>query len=99
MTSKDHIINYLKENKERLKNQYHIVWIGLFGSYVRNEQNEMSDIDILLEFENNTQDIFLIKNNLKEEFQSHFNRPVDICREKYIKPIFREDILSQTVYV
>jgi hypothetical protein len=76
-----------------------VISIGLFGSYARNEQIESSDIDLILEFENNTQDLYLLKYNLKEELQAQFNKPVDICREKYIKPIFLKDILSQTVYV
>lgn len=99
MVTKEFIINYLKQNRLRINSQYHITRIGLFGSYARNEATENSDIDIILEFENNTQDLYLIKKSLKEELQTQFNKPVDICREKYIKTIFRNQILSQTIYV
>jgi predicted nucleotidyltransferase len=35
---------------------------------------------------------------LKDEIQSRFNLPVDICREKYIKPVFKNQILSDAKY-
>ena len=41
------ISNYKKE----LKGKYKVKEIGIFGSYVRGEQQEISDIDILVEFE------------------------------------------------
>jgi uncharacterized protein len=98
MMTKEYIINYLKQNKIRLHNQYRVSKIGLFGSYARNEDTESSDIDIILEFENNTEDLYLIKKNLREELQAQFKKPIDICREKYIKPVFRKQILSQAIY-
>jgi predicted nucleotidyltransferase len=99
MITKEYIINYLRQNKVRIYNQYHVSKIGLFGSFARNDETESSDIDIILEFENNTEDLYLIKKNLRDELQAQFNKPVDICREKYIKPVFRKEILSQAVYV
>ena len=41
------ISNYKKELKEK----YKVKEIGIFGSYVRGGQQEISDIDILVEFE------------------------------------------------
>jgi predicted nucleotidyltransferase len=37
--------------------------------------------------------------NLKNEIQTKFNVPVDICREKYIKSVFRDQITTETKYV
>jgi len=98
MIDSSKILLYLTSNKTRLKKEYHLVKIGIFGSIAREEQNEQSDIDIIVEFKNDTQDLFMIKQKLKEEIQSKFNVPVDICREKYIKPIFRQQILSEAKY-
>ena len=50
MTSKEYILSEIKTQKRELQN-LGIVRIGLFGSYVREEQSEKSDIDILIEFE------------------------------------------------
>jgi hypothetical protein len=75
-----------------------LVKIGIFGSIARGEQNEESDIDLIVEFEENTPDLYSIKQRLKDEIQSRFNLPVDICREKYIKPVFKNQILSDAKY-
>ena len=93
------ILGYLSSNKERLKKEYHLTKIGIFGSFARNEQSKKSDIDLIVEFEENTPDLYTIKLKIKKEIQSKFNLPVDICREKYIKPIFRNQILSEAKYV
>ena len=98
MIDSNKILYYLTSNKERLEKEYHLIRIGLFGSIARGDQNEQSDIDIIVEFENNTADLYTIKQNLKNEIQTEFNMQVDICREKYIKPIFRQQILSEVKY-
>jgi len=75
------------------------VKLGVFGSYARGEQRQGSDLDLLVEFEENTPNLSEVKNGLRCEVQAAFQIPVDICREKYIKPIFRQQILSETQYV
>lgn len=49
MLSKKLIIDKIKDNANTIKN-YGISKIGLFGSYVREEQNIGSDIDVLIDF-------------------------------------------------
>ena len=99
MVNSEKILSYLASNKKRLKNEYHLIKIGIFGSIAREENNDESDIDLVVEFEENTPDLYNLKQKLRSEIQSRFNMPVDICREKYIKPIFREQILSEVKYV
>jgi hypothetical protein len=99
MIDKKQILAYLSLNKSRFKKDYHLVKIGVFGSIARGEQNNKSDIDLIVEFEDNTPDLYSIKQKLRNEIQSKFNLSVDICREKYIKPIFRNQILSEVKYV
>ena len=41
----------LEAHKEELNRGYHVKEIGIFGSYIRGEQRETSDVDILVEFE------------------------------------------------
>jgi len=98
MLDLNQILLYLISNKIRFKKEYHLQKIGVFGSLARGEQNQGSDIDLIVEFEENTEDLYSIKQKLKEEIQNRFNVPVDICREKYIKSIFREQILSEAQY-
>jgi predicted nucleotidyltransferase len=92
------ILNYLSANKVRFQKEYHLKRIGLFGSYARGEQNATSDIDILIEFEEGTDNLYDLKQRLRSEFQSYFELPVDICREKYIRPFFKEQIIQEVKY-
>ena len=69
--TKEQIKNIILKNRERLK-KYKVKSIAIFGSYVRNEQREDSDIDFLVEFEENTYHnfihlIFSLEDLLKKE--------------------------------
>ena len=97
MTSND-IILFLKENKAYLRKHFYCAEIGLFGSYARNEQKEDSDIDILVEFEPNTPNLFEVEIELKRYLKTQFNKEIDICSRKWIKPIFKPLVLKDAVY-
>jgi len=99
MLAKNQIIRYLSVNKDNISQKYHLKKLGIFGSYARDEQTSASDLDLLVEFEDNTPNLAKIKYFLREEIQNIFKIPVDICREKYIKPVFRQQILTDAIYV
>ena len=97
MLNKHEIINFIKTND--IKNHFHIRKIGLFGSFAKDRQTENSDIDIILELEDNTENIFEIKQELRKMFAKKFNREIDIAREKYLKKYIKDEILKETIYV
>jgi predicted nucleotidyltransferase len=72
--------------------------MGLFGSYARGDQKEQSDIDLLVEFEENTEALYELKSQIKDLFKDRFGIEIDICRDKYIKPRIKKRILNETVY-
>jgi predicted nucleotidyltransferase len=98
MKTKDQILIFLSQNKKLFREKYHIIRIGLYGSYARDEQNIDSDLDLLVEFEDNTQDLYDLKLQLKDFFLNKLGIEIDICREKYIKPGIKKHILKETVY-
>jgi hypothetical protein len=98
MKTKEQILMFLALNKKLFREKYHIIRIGLFGSYARGEQNIASDIDLLVEFEDNTQDLYELKLDLKDFFLKSLGLKIDICREKYIKSRIKKQILKETVY-
>jgi hypothetical protein len=51
MKSLREIIGMLADHKEELQQKYKVREIGIFGSVVRGEQREISDVDILVDFE------------------------------------------------
>jgi uncharacterized protein len=99
MIDSNSLIKYLSENKARFEKDYNLTTIGIFGSVARGEQTDFSDIDLVVEFKPNTPDLYSIKYRLKEEIQEKFKTSVDICRLKYIKPIFKQMIQSDIRYV
>ena len=98
MLSSSEIIQFLRSNKSLLREKYHCSEIGLFGSFARNEQTEKSDIDILVEFEKDTQNLFDIELQLKKYLKQQFGREIDVCSKKWIKPIFKPLVLKETLY-
>ncbi len=86
MLKTDEVVEFLRKHRQTLKTDFRIAKLGLIGSFARGEQTENSDIALLVEFEPNTDDIFGKKMKLKDLLKTSFDREVDICREKYMKP-------------
>ncbi|MDZ7724075.1 MAG: nucleotidyltransferase family protein [candidate division KSB1 bacterium] len=99
MLDQKEIIDFLREQYPVLEKNYNISKIGIFGSFARNEEDDKSDIDIILEFEPGTRNIYEKKTDLKSFLQSRFHRNVDLCREKYIKPYIKNYIQKEAIYV
>lgn len=99
MKTQDEILNFLRHNREHLSDHYHVTKIALFGSFARNQQSENSDVDLLFEFEEGTQNIYDLKDALKSFLSAAFERNVDLAREKYLKPYAKQEILKDALYV
>jgi len=99
MILKEDILNYLILNKEYFSEKFNITKIGIFGSFAGNEQTDKSDIDIIFELKIGTDDVYEIKNELKQILKRQFKKDIDLCREKAIKPLFRDVILREVIYV
>lgn len=97
--TKEQIIAQLSENKEFLQSKFYLESIALFGSYARNENTKESDIDLLVTFNNKTNDLYSVKNELRTYLHDLLKSDVDICNEKYIKPFYKTQILSEAIYV
>lgn len=98
LTSKE-IIKILKEHRAILK-KYDVKKIGLFGSYVKGEQKEDSDMDFIVEFEKPSFDNFM---NLIFYLENLFGKKVDILTPDGVRSIrvkkVAEDIERDVSYV
>ncbi len=99
MVTKKEIFEFIHQHNNYLKDHFHIRRIGIFGSFARNEQTAESDIDLIIELEENTQNIYELKKELRDFFKIEFGQDVDIAREKYLKSYAKDQILSEAVYV
>ncbi len=71
--------------------------LGVFGSTVRGEATETSDIDILVYFSKPKSLLALVK--LKRELSIALQKKVDLLTEAAISPYLRDKILSELVVI
>ena len=86
----------IESNSEELKRKYHIKQLGIFGSVARNEANELSDVDILVEFE---KPIGLDFVTLGDELEEILGIKVDIVTPNAFNPKMYEYIKQDLIYV
>lgn len=98
VVSREQITDFLKSHKIEYREKYGICKIGLFGSIVRGEQTESSDIDIAIEMEPSKKNLhnFL---SFKRDLESRFGTTVDLGIESTLKQSVKENIKNEIVYV
>ena len=96
MLTADDILQILSGNMKELES-YGVEGIGLFGSFIRNTQNENSDIDFLVRFKKGekTFDHYM---ELKFYLENLFDREVDLVTEESVKPELKPYILGSVKY-
>ncbi|HPW66049.1 MAG TPA: nucleotidyltransferase family protein [Salinivirgaceae bacterium] len=98
MITQEFILNTLKSRKNEIS-KFGIRAIGLFGSYVRDEQSESSDIDILIDFEpdkENFDNLMAVYDMIEKMFK---NKRVEIVTKNGLSPYIRPKILNEVKYV
>ena len=95
MRSQKECIELLRGYFQNKAKDYGIVRMALFGSVVRNEQTEESDVDIAYEGEAN----LLLRSRMKQE--SLFGCRVDIIRlrKQLVDSVFGQNIENDLIYV
>ena len=98
MTTKDYILTTIRFHKSEFS-RYGIQNIGLFGSYVRDEQSDKSDIDILIDFEPDKEnfDNFMAVYDLFEKLFK--NERVELVTKNGLSPYIGPKILKEVLYV
>ena len=94
--TRERILNTLKRLKEDLNTNFRVKTIGLFGSYVKNEQKNTSDIDFLVEFEEDADLFHLV--GLSRYLEEVFKSKVDVVSKPAIKEEIKQQILEEVIY-
>ncbi len=85
----------LRDLKPILEKNYKVKSIGLFGSFARDEANEDSDVDILVQF---SEDIGWEFIDLKRFLEESLEREVDLVTVEALKSELKEEILRDVIY-
>ena len=85
--------------RSALQCDYHITELGIFGSYVRGEQTEASDVDILVEFDSNFKFGLFTYCHIENYISDTLGRKVDLVMKRSLKPYIGKSILQEVVYL
>jgi predicted nucleotidyltransferase len=95
METKEGITETLQRFKPILQEKFKVREIGIFGSCVRGEESEESDVDILVEFSEPIGWEFI---DLMEFLEKILGRKVNLVTVRALKPQLKDKILKEVVY-
>ena len=81
----------------KLKQNYGVTKLGIFGSYARNEQHEDSDLDLLVTFEE-TPGLFQYI-ELENSISDALGIKVDLVMEDALKPTIKKRVLNEVLLI
>jgi predicted nucleotidyltransferase len=96
MTELASIKRILTQLKPELKQKYFVNSIGLFGSIVRDDFTDKSDIDIIVDFSKPVGVEFI---ELANYIKSKLSKRVDLVSKNGVKPKYFHQIESEIIYV
>ena len=98
MTTRENILTKLKAKKPALS-KFGICNVGLFGSYLRNEQSSESDIDLLIDFDPDKEsfDNYMAVYDIFEKLFK--NEKIEIVTKNGLSPYIGPKILNEVIYV
>jgi hypothetical protein len=97
MITVEEIVNILKKELPIIKDKYGVKTIGIFGSYVREEQDENSDLDLLIQFEKPIGFFKFIA--LEDYLTERVGIKVELVTEDALKPLIKPHVMKEVVYV
>jgi len=97
MKTFEEIKKVLQKHREEFREQYGLKEIGIFGSYVKGEQKEKSDIDMLIELEKPIGFVRFMK--LENALSQLLGVRVEMVTRKALKPHIGKRILQEVKYV
>ncbi len=97
MKGKEEILKIIREVREDLRGRYKVKEIGVFGSVIRAEQKETSDIDVLVEFEDGA-DLFDLV-GLGFFLEEKLNQKIDVVPKRALREELKEGILKEVAYL
>ncbi|MCX6673456.1 MAG: nucleotidyltransferase family protein [Methanothrix sp.] len=97
MKTLQEIESILRDEKPILRHRFKVKEIGIFGSFVRGEQKDTSDLDLLIDFE---EPLGLIRYvGLQNYLSDKIGERVDLVTKSGLKPRISGHILKEVIYV
>lgn len=97
MLSLQELKNNILSLKPYILENYNIDEIYIFGSYARKDQDENSDIDLLVDFKKTPDLLTFIE--IEEFLSKKLKHDVDLVPKRKLKPQLRDTILKEAIAV
>ena len=93
----DGILDTIRDLKDQVRDNYKAEIKGVFGSYVRDEATEQSDIDVLVEFQHGA-DLFDFV-GLCQFLEEYLGRKIDVVPLSSLREEIKPWVLNEVVYL
>ena len=90
-----HDITFSKDKIAEFCRRHHIRRLALFGSVLREDFTDQSDVDVLVEFEPGARVGLIRLAGIEEELSQLVGRKVDLNTPGFLSPCFRDQVLAQ----
>lgn len=97
MKTLEEIKKLIGQYKQELKEKFKVKEIGIFGSTIRGEQRQTSDIDLLVDFKDEA-DLFDLM-GLGLFLEEKLNQRVDVVPKRAIREEIKDRVLKEVVYL
>lgn len=97
MADLNNILHCLRRAKPDLMRRYPLRSLGVFGSYVRGDQRDDSDVDLLVELGDDMD--LLAYAGLQQDLSDALGLPVDLVEREALRPRIAAQVLAEVVPV
>lgn len=97
MLTTNEIIESVRQSKQHLANEFKLKTVGIFGSVIRGEQTENSDVDLLVELDGDGDILDLI--GIGQYMEERLQTTVDVVPKDALRQEIKAQILKEVRYL
>lgn len=97
MKSLEEVKEIISKHKNEVERKFKVKSLGLFGSYVKGNQSNKSDIDIIVTFKEPVSLLHIV--SLENYMSDLLGIKADIVPEKNIRDEIKRDVLKEVIFI
>jgi len=97
MQSTQEILDVIRQSKQHLVSTFKVREVGVFGSVIRGEQRDDSDIDLLVDLAATADLLDLI--GIGQYLEERLHTRVDVVPRNSLRREFRDQVLKEVCYL
>ena len=97
MKDKEQVLKALRLLKDEIGSRFKVREMYLFGSFIRDERNHTSDVDLIVELHESADLIDLV--SLGQFLEAHLKRRVDLGTKRSLRREMKEHVFKEMVAI